>query len=49
MISVGRPVSSEDGDRLVVDGNAEDAADDLRHAVEDRQRAEHEGVARIER
>ena len=48
MISVGRPGELEDGDRLVVDGHAEDAAEDLRHAVVDGERAEHEGIARVE-
>ena len=37
----------DDGDRLVVDGHAEDAAEHLRHAVVDGERAEHEGVAAV--
>ena len=39
----------QDGDRLVVDRDAEDAPEDLRHAVVDGERAEHESVAGIER
>ena len=37
----------QNGDRLVVDRHAEDAAQDLRHAVVDGQRAEHEAVAAV--
>ena len=37
----------DDGDRLVVDRHAEDAAEHLRHAVVDGERAEHEGVAAV--
>ena len=37
----------ENGDRLAIDGNAEDAREDLRHAVDDGQRTEHEGVAAV--
>ena len=37
----------ENGDRLVVDRNAEQAPENLRHAVEDGQRSEHEGVPAI--
>ena len=39
----------ENGDRLVVDGHAEDPAQDLRHAVIDGHRPEHERIATIAR
>jgi hypothetical protein len=44
----GKTGKLEDGDRFVVDRHTEDAVDDLRHAVIDRQRAKHECRARIE-
>jgi hypothetical protein len=47
-ISVGRPGEFQDGNRFAVDRDAEHAPKNLRHAVVNRQRPEHEGIAWIE-